>query len=74
MPIFAKIDVAAAHTAERRANSFHIAALLSAYLPQQCLYFLPEPQGHGSFLPTLGAVRTTWTFSGLLLEPIAELL
>ena len=44
------------------------------YLPQQCLYFLPEPQGHGSFLPTLGAVRTTWTFSGLLLDPIGELL
>ena len=23
------------------------------YLPQQFLYFFPEPQGHGSFLPTL---------------------
>ena len=22
------------------------------FLRQQCLYFLPEPQGHGSFLPT----------------------
>jgi hypothetical protein len=27
--------------------------------PQQCLYFLPEPQGHGSFLPVLGPARTT---------------
>ena len=23
-----------------------------AYLPQQCLYFLPLPQGHGSLRPT----------------------
>lgn len=23
-------------------------------LPQQCLYFLPDPQGHGSFRPTFG--------------------
>lgn len=22
------------------------------YLPQHCLYFFPEPHGHGSFLPT----------------------
>ena len=26
--------------------------------PQHLLYFLPLPQGHGSFLPTLSAVRT----------------
>ena len=44
----------------------------AAYLPQQCLYFLPEPQGQGSFLPTFGVVRTTWTFSGLLLAPIGD--
>jgi hypothetical protein len=25
--------------------------------PQHRLYFLPEPQGHGSFRPNLGAVR-----------------
>ena len=25
--------------------------LRKLYLPQQNLYFLPEPQGHGSFLP-----------------------
>ena len=23
----------------------------AVYLPQQCLYFFPEPQGQGSFLP-----------------------
>ncbi len=27
-------------------------------LPQQCLYFLPLPQGQGSLRPTLGPVRT----------------
>jgi hypothetical protein len=38
---------------------------LSEYLmryalrPQQFLYFLPEPHGHGSFLPTLGISRLT---------------
>lgn len=25
--------------------------------PQHFLYFFPEPQGHGSFRPTLGALR-----------------
>ena len=25
---------------------------LRAYLPQHCLYFLPEPQGHKSLRPT----------------------
>ncbi len=30
-----------------------------AYRPQQCLNFRPEPQGHGSFLPTLSAARRT---------------
>src|ERR1039458_5599682 len=29
-----------------------------AYLPQQFLYFLPLPQGHGSLRPTFGPVRT----------------
>ena len=28
-----------------------------AFLPQQYLYFLPEPQGQGSFLPTLTSLR-----------------
>ena len=27
------------------------------YLPQQFLYFLPEPQGQGSLRPTLGVSR-----------------
>ena len=30
----------------------------AAYLPQQCLNFLPLPQGHGSLRPTFGPVRT----------------
>ena len=29
-----------------------------AILPWQCLYFLPEPQGHGSLRPTLSPSRT----------------
>ena len=33
------------------------------YLPQQFLYFFPEPQGQGSFLPTLGVVRRTVTLA-----------
>jgi hypothetical protein len=33
-------------------------ALLGSYLPQQCLYFLPLPQGHGSLRPTFGPLRT----------------
>ena len=28
------------------------------FLPQQCLYFFPLPQGHGSFLPIFGLVLT----------------
>src|SRR5436190_22583635 len=32
-------------------------------LPQHCLYFLPLPQGQGSFRPTLGPVRTGLAFS-----------
>ena len=28
------------------------------HLPQHFLYFLPEPQGHGSLGPTFGVVRT----------------
>src|ERR1035441_5023335 len=31
--------------------------------PQQCLYFLPLPQGHGSLRPTFGPVRTGLAFS-----------
>ena len=33
------------------------------YLPQQFLYFLPLPHGHGSFRPTFGIVRRTVTLS-----------
>lgn len=29
-----------------------------AYLPQHCLYFLPLPHGHGSFLPTFLSLIT----------------
>ena len=29
------------------------------YRPQHCLYFLPLPQGQGSFLPTFGIVLRT---------------
>jgi len=35
---------------------------LRGYLPQQFLYFLPLPQGHGSFLPTFGPSFTTVLF------------
>ena len=28
------------------------------YFPQQCLYFLPDPQGQGSLRPTFGVART----------------
>src|ERR1039458_9060899 len=31
--------------------------------PQQCLYFLPLPQGQGSLRPTFGPVRTGLAFS-----------
>lgn len=31
---------------------------LWGYLPQQFLYFLPLPHGHGSFLPTLSSLTT----------------
>ena len=30
-------------------------APVQGFSMQQCLYFLPLPQGHGSFLPGLGA-------------------
>ena len=33
------------------------------YRPQQCLYFLPLPQGQGSLRPTFGPVRTGLAFS-----------
>ena len=33
---------------------FCCSSSLSDYLPQHFLYFLPLPQGHGSFLPTFG--------------------
>ena len=28
------------------------------FFPQHCLYFLPDPHGHGSLRPTLGPTRT----------------
>jgi hypothetical protein len=40
----------------------HSASQFMATLPQQRLYFLPEPQGQGSFRPTLGAL---WRGSGV---------
>ncbi len=33
------------------------------YFPQQCLYFLPLPQGQGFLRPTFGPVRTGFAFS-----------
>ena len=36
--------------------------LYAHYLPQQCLYFLPLPHGHGSFLPTLCGFTTVPDF------------
>jgi hypothetical protein len=33
------------------------------YRPQQCLYFLPLPQGQASLRPTFGPVRTGLAFS-----------
>ena len=38
---------------------------LRGYLPQQFLYFLPEPHGHGSFLPILGSLFITVWFCGV---------
>src|SRR5208282_6769542 len=35
------------------------------YRPQQCLYFLPLPQGQGSLRPTFGPVRTGLAFSAV---------
>src|SRR6266480_4704789 len=35
----------------------------TTHLPQHCLYFLPLPQGQGSFRPTLGPVRMGLAFS-----------
>ena len=32
---------------------------ISYYLPQHFLYFLPEPQGQGLFLPTFCSAFTT---------------
>jgi hypothetical protein len=37
--------------------------LKTLYRPQQCLYFLPLPQGQGSLRPTFGPVRTGLAFS-----------
>ena len=34
-------------------------AAILFYRPQHCLYFLPLPHGHGSFLPTFGNVLLT---------------
>jgi hypothetical protein len=33
------------------------------YAPQQFLYFLPLPQGHGSLRPTFGILRTGLAFA-----------
>jgi hypothetical protein len=33
--------------------------------PQQCLYFLPLPQGQGSLRPTFGPVRMGLAFSAV---------
>src|SRR5574344_1108157 len=35
---------------------------LRGYLPQQFLYFLPLPHGHGSFLPIFFSLLTTGSF------------
>src|SRR5262245_17456989 len=37
--------------------------LVSGYLPQHALYFLPLPQGQGSLRPTRGVARTGRVFS-----------
>jgi len=42
-------------------------------LPQQFLYFFPEPHGHGSFRPTLGALRRAVQASGCPHRPAAVL-
>jgi hypothetical protein len=40
------------------------------HAPQHFLYFLPLPQGHGSFLPVFGVALLIWedNTSGLSLE------
>jgi hypothetical protein len=40
------------------------------YLPQQCLYFLPLPQGQGSLRPTFGPVRIGLAFSATVAASI----
>jgi hypothetical protein len=35
---------------------FPVAIQFTVAPPQHRLYFLPDPQGHGSFCPTLGVV------------------
>ncbi len=41
------------------------------YLPQHCLYFLPLPQGQGSFLPTFVPFVTGFFFCSSLPPPEA---
>ena len=43
----------------------HILSGFASYLPQHCLYFLPLPHGHGSFLPIL------FTFLGCFLAVVS---
>ena len=40
------------------------------YRPQQCLYFLPLPQGQGSLRPTFGPVRIGLAFSATVAASI----
>jgi len=44
IPTLASIDVKAANTDDKIANTNHI--VIHLYLPQQYLYFFPLPQGH----------------------------
>jgi hypothetical protein len=51
---------------ENYAGDFGRAKLTSAmkrrHRPQQCLYFLPLPQGQGEWRPTFGPVRKGFGF------------
>jgi hypothetical protein len=45
---------------------FPVAIQSTVATPQHRLYFLPEPHGHGSFLPTLEALRRASGLKGVI--------
>ena len=58
LPLHRGAKPRAAEKHKKRPATWPGACFASSYFPQQCLYFLPLPQGQGSFLPTLTPLRT----------------